>query len=415
MDIDQREYNVAKQNGRIIHTKINILNFDFQLVDEISGVVLDGSSYNIDATSDIRRTCNISLIPKDKSFNVEYGAKLWMDKYIQVFIGIEDTSNNPLQYLHLDTRSSINPQASDLRKTGTYMESKLYHSEFFQPTYYYDSFAFKFELEKLYVSDYVGNYSKTDIKFLMTSTINSKFMFTFDNYDCGKANQNYSKYLPVIRNNEEVLYNVAYVNYVRSGFNYDIKSKAIQSTSNALGVSLSALSVGASLLIPSAPLKVAGVVGSLVSLAMSVKNAVISEQQADNSIKQKIEQYKNQTTSVAGSDDVDLMSEYAKNRLQYLEYAPRPNTEKLLYDLFFYAGYRSDRMGIPTHNNRTNFDYLECDASIECLAGGISQECIQEIINCYKNGVTYIHKNDSRVGNRWDLEQKYENWEKILM
>lgn len=94
MDIDQREYNVAKQNGRIIHTKINILNFDFQVVDEISGVVLDGSSYNIDATSDIRRTCNISLIPKDKSFNVEYGGKLWMDKYIQVFIGIEDVSNN---------------------------------------------------------------------------------------------------------------------------------------------------------------------------------------------------------------------------------------------------------------------------------------------------------------------------------
>lgn len=94
MDIDQREYRVAKQNGRIIHTKINILNFDLQVVDEISGVVLDGSTYNIDATSDIRRTCNISLIPKDKSFNVEYGGKLWMDKYIQVFVGIEDVANN---------------------------------------------------------------------------------------------------------------------------------------------------------------------------------------------------------------------------------------------------------------------------------------------------------------------------------
>ena len=94
MDIDQREYNVAKQNGRIIHTKINILNFDFQIVDEISGVVLDGSTYNIDATSDIRRTCNISLIPKDRTFNVEYGGKLWMDKYIQVFIGIEDITHN---------------------------------------------------------------------------------------------------------------------------------------------------------------------------------------------------------------------------------------------------------------------------------------------------------------------------------
>ena len=94
MDINQQEYNVAKQSGRIIHAKINILTFDFQIVDEISGVVLDGSSYNVDANSDIRRTCNISLIPKDSTFDVAYGGKLWMDKYVQIFIGIEDIKNN---------------------------------------------------------------------------------------------------------------------------------------------------------------------------------------------------------------------------------------------------------------------------------------------------------------------------------
>ena len=94
MDITQSEYRVAKQNGRIIHTKINVLNFDLQVVSEISGVVLEGSTYNIDATSDIRRTCSISLVPKDNSFNIEYGGKLWMDKYVQVFVGIEDIHNN---------------------------------------------------------------------------------------------------------------------------------------------------------------------------------------------------------------------------------------------------------------------------------------------------------------------------------
>lgn len=94
MDITQDEYRVTTQRGRIIHTKINVLNFDFQLVGEISGVVLDGSSYNTDATSDIRRTCSISLILKDSSFDIEYGSKIWMDKYVQVFIGIEDTLNN---------------------------------------------------------------------------------------------------------------------------------------------------------------------------------------------------------------------------------------------------------------------------------------------------------------------------------
>ena len=94
MNINQREYNVAKQRGRIIHTKVNILNFDFQIVGEISGVVLDGSTYNIDATSDIRRTCSISLVPINNSFSVEYGSMIWLDKYIQIFIGIEDNTNN---------------------------------------------------------------------------------------------------------------------------------------------------------------------------------------------------------------------------------------------------------------------------------------------------------------------------------
>ena len=94
MDITQSEYRVAKQNGRIIHTKINVLNFDLQVVSEISGVVLEGSTYNIDATSDIRRTYSISLVPKDNSFNIEYGGKLWMDKYVQVLVGIEDVHNN---------------------------------------------------------------------------------------------------------------------------------------------------------------------------------------------------------------------------------------------------------------------------------------------------------------------------------
>ena len=110
MNIDQREYNVTKQRGRIIHTKINILNFDFQIVGEVSGVVLDGSTYNIDATSDIRRTCSISLIPKDSTFDVAYGGKIWLDKYVQVFVGIEDiTNNNEIVYSNLGLYLINNP------------------------------------------------------------------------------------------------------------------------------------------------------------------------------------------------------------------------------------------------------------------------------------------------------------------
>lgn len=108
---NQQEYNVATQGGRIIHTKINILNYNFQTVGEISGVVLDGSSYNIDATSDIRRTCNISLIPIDSTFDVSAGGKIWLDKYVQIFIGIEDVqNNNEIVYSNLGIYLINNPE-----------------------------------------------------------------------------------------------------------------------------------------------------------------------------------------------------------------------------------------------------------------------------------------------------------------
>ena len=294
-------------------------------------------------------------------------------------------------------------------------ESKLLNSEFYRPTFVYDSFAFYFQMEKLNMPyyEYHGVSVDTDIKFDMTSTINSKFMFTFTSYVLDKAEQNYYNVLPIARNNEEVLYNVPYINYIRTGFNYDVKAKNIQNASNAVGLGLSIASVGASLLAPSVPLKIAGVVASLVSVAMSVKNTVVSAVNNENSIKQKLLQTQNQASSVAGSDDVDLMSIYAENRLAYIQYKPTEFMTNIIKDLFFYAGYASGRLGLPNHNTRVNFDYLECEASIENV-GSIPNECLEELINCFKAGATYLHKTSRSGASKWDFEQKYENWEKWL-
>jgi len=90
----QAEYNVSKQRFRKTHTKIYLLNFNLQKVDELSGVVLDGASFTISADSDIRRTCSISLVPKNASFDITQGSKIWIDKYAQIEIGIEDINNN---------------------------------------------------------------------------------------------------------------------------------------------------------------------------------------------------------------------------------------------------------------------------------------------------------------------------------
>ena len=270
-------------------------------------------------------------------------------------------------------------------------------------------------LEKLDINNYdYIDLDKMNIEFDMTSTINSKFMFTFVDYNLKYALDNYPQSMPIARNNEEVLYSVPYINYIRTGYNYDVKNKNIQIASNMVGLGLSGLSIGASLLAPSVPLKVAGIVASLVSMANSIKGAVVNGIQQENTIKQKMFQSQNQTASVSGSDDVDLMSIYAKNRLKYLVYKPMPIMEDMIFKLFFYAGYNSGRIGIPNHNTRCNFDYLECDASVESAGANIPEEILEELKNCFKVGVTYIHKT-TRVTDKWDIEQKYENWEKELI
>lgn len=291
------------------------------------------------------------------------------------------------------------------------LESKMFHSEFYRPTYVYDSFSFAFEMEKLNIAYYEENIIRdVAIKFDMTSTINSKFMFTFTNYVCDKPNENYYNVLPIARNNDEVLYNVPYINYVRTGYNYDIKNKNLTNAGNLIGLGLSMASIGLSFVAPSASLKVAGIVASVISMANSVKSVTQSIIQNENSIRQKQEQLKNQTASVAGSDDVDLMSVYSDNRLSYIVYEPTEVIKNLLKDLFFYAGYNSNRMGIPTHNNRIYFDYLECDAQLDIINSNMSEDIINELVNSFKNGVTYIHKDY-----RYDLAQVYENWERELM
>lgn len=85
--ITQDQYSVVKQKYRNILLKINLLNFKFDVVDSIEGNFISGTIV-IDANSDIRRTCDISMVIKNRTFKIEPGGKIWLDKYIQIYYGI---------------------------------------------------------------------------------------------------------------------------------------------------------------------------------------------------------------------------------------------------------------------------------------------------------------------------------------
>ena len=97
LNITQNDYNIVKQRINERYIKINILDFQYRTVDEISGNMLS-CSINCDADSDLRRSCNVSLVVRDNSFDIQSGGKIWLDKYIQVYIGLKNIYTQEIRW-----------------------------------------------------------------------------------------------------------------------------------------------------------------------------------------------------------------------------------------------------------------------------------------------------------------------------
>lgn len=123
---------VTTQNHRTLHILIYLLNFQLRKMAEISGIILDGSTFSIDANSDIRRTCNLVIVPTSSDFDISSNSNIWLDKYIQVQVGIEDYKNlNKVQYTNMgiylinNPTTTYNAQSHTLAISGIDMMAKL--------------------------------------------------------------------------------------------------------------------------------------------------------------------------------------------------------------------------------------------------------------------------------------------------
>ena len=95
--INASQYKTSKQTIRNKYIKINLLNFNYLIVDTLEGNSIDGV-ININSNSDIRRTCNVSLVLTNSTFNVQAGGKIWLDKLIQIYVGIEDSNSGEIAW-----------------------------------------------------------------------------------------------------------------------------------------------------------------------------------------------------------------------------------------------------------------------------------------------------------------------------
>lgn len=87
----------------------------FRKIDEVSGVVIEGSIQE-DADADIRRTADLQIHVQNSSFVLSSSARIWLDKYISLYIGYESQRTKemlwyPLGILEM-TEASYNYDAT---------------------------------------------------------------------------------------------------------------------------------------------------------------------------------------------------------------------------------------------------------------------------------------------------------------
>lgn len=89
----QTDYDLVQMKVRNTRIKVDVLNFNFQTVNSLEGYVTDGS-ISVDATSDIRRTCNLTLAIERSDKIISPGGELWLDKFIRIYEGIDNPRDN---------------------------------------------------------------------------------------------------------------------------------------------------------------------------------------------------------------------------------------------------------------------------------------------------------------------------------
>lgn len=97
--VTAEQYRVSKQTMREQFVKIELLNRDMQVLDEIQGECV-GGNITFDATSDMRRSCYIEMVVTNSSYEVAAGSKIFLNRLIKIYIGNRDVRTGEIVWFN---------------------------------------------------------------------------------------------------------------------------------------------------------------------------------------------------------------------------------------------------------------------------------------------------------------------------
>ena len=307
---------------------------------------------------------------------------------------------------------------------NTAYETKLLHSDYYQQKLCYDNFYYIFRGELMKPTQASALY----INMITSTAMSSKFLFEIPSAFASMKTDvsDYSGFIAVIRNNELPIYNEAYLNYIRQGYNFDLKTRNRQLATSIATTSLQAVGAVAGIVggvlasgVSAGASAVAGVSLGISTLA-SIVRTISSTAQADQNISEKLRQAELQGANVSGADDIDLLGYYTGgNKLKLIEYTLSPKMKKAMFDLFYYCGYIAGYQDVPDKTSRKVFNFVQCDP-VFVNVENYPKELVEELSNRCREGITFLHhytlKNNNNVDVRgWDFAQEYENWETSIV
>lgn len=356
---------------------------------------------------------NLGYYSFDVAWEYDSGMKAMKLRNLNtLFTNSFESSFNPLEPLFY---KSFTPSINDSRNDN--MEPKIYHSDYYQPKAVYDSFYHIFELENVDETSLRPD-SKFLVQFTPTSTINSKFLFQFPSYKLKRSTSDYDQLLLASRNNQVTVYSSPYLNYLRNGYNYDVKAKERQEIGTVLGMITGGVgavaSAGLGLASGNPSVAVGSMISGFSSLTNTIVNGINSMAQNEANLEQKLQQAKAQAVAVSGTDDLDLFVAYSGNRMKFTLYKCSEKIRSLLLDLFYFSGYATEEMGTPQMTSRAWFNYVACSLIADTITY-IPENQLADLMAKYNDGVYFMHKNIISLVPTWDFDFTHENWEVSLL
>ena len=321
-------------------------------------------------------------------------------KYIKVTLN-GDISKNQKRFNHMD-------------------DSKTYTSEFFNIGFFFENNSVYYPLEefKLAPVDNVVPIPKINIEYYVSNAMNPTIMFHFNFTEGSKVESSPTDdYLTISGSFEVPIYTDAYLEYLRNGYNYDLKNKEQQTR---MAIINSAISIGKGVASTATSSTGVGAVigaGQTASAVNTLYNTIESQISLDRKWEQQQKLNAEKGASVSGSVDTELREVYYP-RLRLVTYKVKATLRNSLNELFFRYGYKVEQYSKPSITNRVWFNFLSADVTFNSELPSYCTKEMEELLRAkISEGVTFFHrqttlKPDKYLG--WDIDQVNENWETSL-